>query len=73
MNTLRFGTLEVTFSCPVDMDCEMCFLIEKVAPILISGKKVQIRYTMEEAMPSAVFFTAVYLNAMAVTAALNQP
>lgn len=41
--------LEVTFSCPVDMDCEMCFLIEKVAPILISGKKAQIRYTMEEA------------------------
>jgi len=41
--------LEETFKCPVDVDCEMCFLIENVAPILIQGKKAQVRYTMEEA------------------------
>ena len=41
--------LKTTFSCPADVKCEMCFLMEKVAPILIQGKKAEIRYTMEEA------------------------
>jgi hypothetical protein len=41
--------LEETFTCPIDVRCEMCFLMEKVAPILIQGKKAQLRYSMEEA------------------------
>ncbi len=41
--------LEEAFKCPVDVSCDMCFLIEKIAPILIQGKKAEVRYTMEEA------------------------
>ncbi len=41
--------LEVTFTCPSDVECEMCFLIEKIAPILLHGSKAKVRYTMEEA------------------------
>lgn len=41
--------LQVVFTCPKDVECDMCFLLEKVAPILISGKKADIRYDMEEA------------------------
>lgn len=44
-----WNALEVVFACPKDIKCEMCFLIEKVAPILLQGSKADVKYTMEEA------------------------
>lgn len=44
-----WDALDKVFSCPVDVQCEMCFLLEQVAPILIQGKKASIRYSLEEA------------------------
>ena len=44
-----WSALEETFKCPADLSCDMCFLIEKIAPILMQGKKAQIKYSMQEA------------------------
>jgi hypothetical protein len=44
-----WSALEETFKCPVDLSCDFCFLMEKIAPILLKGHKAQIRYSMQEA------------------------
>jgi hypothetical protein len=49
-----------TFKCPVDLSCDMCFLIEKISPILIQGKKAELRYTWEEAEAvSSILYGAI--------------
>ena len=47
--------LQVVFTCPKDVECDMCFLLEKVAPILISGKKQTSDTIWMKQKPSAVF------------------
>ncbi len=41
--------LDVAFTCPKDVECDMCFLLGKVAPILTSGKKADTKYDLQEA------------------------
>jgi hypothetical protein len=52
--------LEETFKCPLDLSCDMCFLIETIAPILMRGRKARVRYTLEEAEAvSSILYGAI--------------
>ena len=52
--------LEEAFNCPLDLSCDMCFLIDKIAPILIQGEKAEITYTWDEAEAvSSILYGAI--------------
>jgi hypothetical protein len=52
--------LEEAYKCPPDVPCDLCFLVENIAPILIQGRKAQLRYTWEEAEAvSSILYGAI--------------
>ena len=52
--------LEEAFKCPADLSCDMCFIMDKIAPILIQGKKAEVRYSFEDAQAvSSILYGAV--------------
>lgn len=53
-----WSALEVVFSCPKDVKCEMCFLIEKVAPILCRVARQMSNTQWRKPKPSVAYCMA---------------